>query len=211
MPDPLAKQADLEVRLGHPLSAEETIRAQPLLGDASALVRSFTRQSFDLVEDDEITLRPVGTYLRLPQRPVIDVTSVIAVGCDGLPDIPLSGWCWDGIDIIDIAGLDSATWVSLPEWWHDLDGPNTYRVVYSHGYPSTPPEVVAVVASMVLRVLTAPSLVEGMVSERIGQYNWQAQQGMGSAGVNVRLTKADKDALVAAGYKRQATTVQVRL
>src|SRR5690606_11501620 len=78
----------------------------------------------------------------------------------------------------------------------------------SHGHASPPPEVVAVVCGMALRVLLSPSLVGGLVSERIGQYNYQMQQGTGTTGAVVRLTDADRAAL--ARYRRTATTVQVR-
>lgn len=212
MPHALATVQDLEARLGRTLSPTEATRAETLLGDASAMVRSYTRQSFIAVTDDEIVLRPVGTELRLPQRPVTDVTKVVAVGgAPGIPDIPLAGWTWDGIDIVDIAGLDSNIWVSLPAWWEDYgSGPNTYRVTYSHGYDQVPPEVVAVVAGMVNRTLAAASPVEGMVSERVGQYNYQLQQGGGSPGPSVRFTADDKNALAEAGYKRRATTIQLR-
>lgn len=208
----LATVADVEARLGRALSVDEALRAETLLGDASALVRSWTRQSFTLVENDEIVLRPVGTLLRLPQRPVTEVVSVAAVsGMSAVPDLALPGWTWDGTDLVDIAGVDSQIWVSLPAWWEDIGAsPGAYRVVYSHGLAEVPGEVVAVVCQMVLRTLTAPSQVEGLVSERVGQYNYQLQQGGGSAGAAVRFTGADKEALAGAGWKRRATTVQVR-
>lgn len=212
MPHALATVQDLEARLGRDLTPAEAARAETLLGDASAMVKSYTRQTFAFTENDEQILRPTGTEIRLPRRPVTDVTKVVAVGgAPGIPDIPLAGWTWDGLDIVDIAGLDSNIWVSLPAWWEDFDsGPNTYRVTYSHGYSEVPPEVVAVVCSMVNRTLTSPSLAEGMVSERVGQYNYQLQQGGGSAGSTVRFTPADKQALIDAGYKRTATTIQLR-
>lgn len=211
----LAAVTDLEARLGRPLTDTEAARAQTLLGDASALVRRYTRQDFDLTEGDEVVLRPVGTVLRLPQRPVLSVTSVAALsGRDDIADIPLPGWTWDGIDKIDIAGINAATFISLPEWWWDWDSgaPNTYRVVYDHGYPTTPDDIVAVVAGMANRVLLAPSMVEGLTSERIGQYGYQFAQFPGgqSPGATVRLAQADKDALIDAGYKRTAGTIQLR-
>jgi hypothetical protein len=211
MAEPLASPADLVARLGRDLTSIEAARADALLADASALVRGYTRQTFDPVEDDVVVLRPVGTLLRLPRQPVTAVTAVAAIGEE--PEVPLSGWQWDGSDLVDIGGLGSII-VNLPDWWYDTPGgPNTYRVTYSHGYEETPPDVVAVVAAMVLRTLTAPSMVEGLVSsqEQIGQYShgYQLQQTTGSAGPSVRLTQADKQALDDAGYRRRATTVAV--
>lgn len=209
---PLATVEDLEARLGRELTPAEEARAEALLADASALVRAWTRQSFAPVEDDELVLRPVGTELRLPQRPVTAVSSVRAVsGLASVPDLALPGWTWDGIDIVDIAGIDSHIWVSLPAWWEDWGAaPNTYRVVYSHGTDAVPAVVVAVVCQMVLRTLTAPSMTEGLVSEKIGQYNYQMQQSTGSAGAAVRMTPDDKATLASAGWRRSSTTVQVR-
>ena len=207
--DTLATVADLEARLGRTLSDTEANRAQALLADASARVRAYTRQTFDLVLGDVAVLRPVGTKLRLPQRPVLRVTRVEAIGgAPGLPDITLPGWTFDGVDQVDIRGLSSVV-LNLPEWFDDIDSaPGTWRVTYDHGYPSTPDAVLAVVCSMVQRVLTAPSPVEGMGSERIGQYQYQFH-GAGSPGGNVRLTGDDKQALDDAGYRRRSTTVAV--
>lgn len=206
----LATAADLEARLGRALTDAEAPRAEALLADASALVRAFTRQRFDLVTGDQVVLRPVGTLLRLPQRPVLAVTAVVAIGGQpSLPDVPLSGWVWDGSDLLNIHALDAVV-VNLPEWWYESGGPNTYRVTYNHGYATIPAEVVAVVCAMVNRTLTAPSLVEGLVQENIGQYGYQLQQGSGgSVGPTVRLTAADKQALIDAGHRRRSTTVAV--
>jgi hypothetical protein len=181
-----------------------------LLDDASALVRSYTRQQFEHIDGDELVLRPVGTILRLPQRPVTAVTQVIALGGEVVPDLvlPVGTWTWDGLDKVDVWPPDSTWILNLPEIWTDLGWPvNTYRVTYSHGYATIPPDVVAVVCGMVGRVLLSPSPVEGMVSERVGQYMYQMQQGTGATGAAVRLTDADRDALAA--YRRTAGTIQV--
>lgn len=207
----LATPDDLAARLGRCLSTEEMTRATALIADASALVRAYTRQEFDHVADDEVVLRPVGTVLRLPQRPVTAVVKVEALGGGVVPDLtlPVGTWAWDGADKVDIWPPETSVWLTLPERWSDVGWPvGAYRVTYSHGHASPPPEVVAVVCGMALRVLLSPSMVEGLVSERIGQYNYQMQQGTGTTGAVVRLTDADRVAL--ARYRRTATTVQVR-
>jgi hypothetical protein len=207
----LATVEDLEARLGRELTPEESARAAALLADASALIRGWARQDFTPGEST-VVLRPVGTVVRLPQRPVRAVTAVTAVGgSDAIPDIalPSGSWTWDGVDRVDIWPPDTSWLLSLPETWVDGFGAvDTYRVTYRHGYDEVPADVIAVVCAMVTRVLTAPSPVEGMVSERIGQYNYQLQQSMGSAGSAVRMSTADRDAL--ARYRRTATTIQTR-
>lgn len=207
----LATTEDLEARLGRPLTAEEQARAEALLADATALVQGYTRQTFEFVPDDVITLRPVGTLCRLPQRPVTAVTLVVALsGVDTIPDLtmPPGLWTWDGIDKVNILPVTSDTWVTLPEiWYTDLaETVNTYRITYSHGYNPVPADVVAVVCAMVMRILLSPSPVEGLVQERIGQYSYGLQQSTGAPGSSVRLTPDDKSTLDR--YRITATTIQ---
>ncbi len=212
----LATAADLEKRLGRSLTTTEATRAAAYLTDASAMIRSYTNQTFTAVTGDVITLRAVGTKLRLPQRPVTAVTSVVAVGWGTVPDLtlPVGFWGWDGIDIVEVEPFNAEYWLSLPSidlWYGEV--PETYRVTYNHGDATIPDDVVAVCAGMVLRVLLSPSPVEGLNTERIGQYSYGFQQGGGgSAGVTVRMSEQDKDALHVAGYgPRKSGTVQVKL
>ncbi|WP_432159062.1 hypothetical protein, partial [Streptomyces sp. bgisy153] len=202
----LATTTDLEDRLGRALTTEETARAPALLKDASAKVRDFTGQTFTAVTGDTIVLRPVGVMLRLPQRPVTAVTSVAAVGPDGSTVGALSGWTWDGRDKVSLASAQRAG--SWPVNWHD-PLPDTYQVIYDHGKDPAPDGVVATVCAMVLRTLLAPSLTQGMIGERIGQYNYQLQQSTGSPGATVVMTPDDEKALRRYGPRR-AGTIQVR-
>ncbi|MFE6379226.1 hypothetical protein [Streptomyces roseolus] len=201
MPD-LADVADLEARLGRPLTPDEQARAAALLADASALVRDFTRQDFTRVVGDTLVLRPVGVLLRLPQRPVTAVTSVAAVGPAGATIGALSGWVWDGRDKIDLSCVSPAGSWPL-NWTGSL--PDTYQVVYDHGTDPVPPGVVAAVCAIVLRTLLSPSMVAGMVAERIGAYNYQVQQSAGAAGASVAMTPADEKALARYGPRRFGT------
>lgn len=211
----LATENDIEARLGRSLTSTEQTRAAAYLADASALIRKYTKQQFEEVSGDTIVLRPVGTVLRLPQRPVTAVNSVTALASSGGLEValPVGTWTFDGIDQVDI-WPDSFRWmINLPDAWYDGDGPDTYRVDYDHGDDTIPPDVVAICCGMVLRVLLSPSLVEGLTSERIGEYSYQLGQfpGGAAAGVTVRLSEADKQALDDAGYRRRATTIQLRM
>lgn len=201
----LATAADLVARLGRPLTPDEAARAASLLADASALVREHTGQEFTAVAGDAITLRPVGVVLRLPQRPVTAVTSVSAVGPDGQVIGALSGWQWDGRDKVDLSCVGPAGAWPL-SWRGHL--PDTYRVIYDHGYATMRPIVVKVVCDMVMRTLLSPSMTPGMVAERIGSYNYQLQQGAGAPGAAVVMTDDDEKALKRYGPRR-AGTIQV--
>lgn len=178
---PLATTADLEARIGA-LTATQTARADALLADAEALIVDYADQFTEFIADDVLTLRAAGSRIRLPAGPVTAVSSVVAVGCAGADDTALGvgGWCWDGIDTIT---LDPPAVVG------------SFRVTYSHGYAVVPPIIVATISAMVNRVLTAPTLAEGLTQENIGQYGYQVQQSSGSQGSAVRLLAADRRAL----------------
>lgn len=200
----LATQADLEARLGRPLTSDEEARVPALLDDASELVRAHTGQMFTAVAGDTIVLRPVGVTLRLPQRPATAVTSVAAVAPDGTATAAMSGWSWDGRDKVNLSCATYDVDFSTPAWRNRM-APDTYKVTYDHGYETIPPIVVKVVCDMVLRTLLSPSMTAGMVSERIGAYNYQLQQGSGTAGAAVVLTPADEKALARYGPRRSGT------
>jgi hypothetical protein len=205
----LACVSDVEVRLGRTFTSDEAARVQVLLDDASALVQAYTRRTFGPPTTETVVLRESAGVVRLPKKPVTAVTSVVLIGVGGVPDITVVGWGWDGLDVVDVSGWDSAI-VNLPEWVNDRAWlPSTYRVTYTHGYAQVPPDVVAVVCGMVGRTMSAPTTQSGISSETIGSYSYRTSEpGMG---VSVSLTAADKGLLDDAGYKVKAATTPVRL
>jgi hypothetical protein len=206
--DPLASLTDLSDRLGRPLTVAEEARASALLADASAKVRSYTKQNFTRTDDETVVVRAQQGEIRLPQRPVIDVTAVVAIGAGGAPDVPVVGWRWDGLDIIRVAADTSV--INLPEdWYDDVEAyPGTYRVVYSHGDAQVPDIVVAVGARMALRTLTAPTMAGGITGETIGPYTYRTDgSGVGTA---VLMTDEDRRELADAGFRPKAGMSMVR-
>lgn len=203
----LASKADLAARLGRDITCEEDARLDALLADASALVRAYTGQDFAETADAEVTLRASGGMIRLPQRPVTAVSSVVAIGWQGVPDITLTDWWWDGLDQIRIGAGNYV--INLPEtWWDDEDGyPGTFRVTYSYGYAAPPADVVAVVCGMVLRTLTAPTAAGGVTSETIGPYSYRLE----SAGTGTSVSLGDMERKTLARYRRTAGTISVRV
>lgn len=201
----LATQADVEARIGT-LTAAQAARVDALLADASAKVRAFCRQTFDVVASDQVVLSPVGAVIRLPQRPITAVTSVALI--DGTTDIPLTGWAWDGAELLDLTYATTVAGSTTTP----VQNTNTYRVTYSHGSASSLALEVAKgkVCELVARTITAPSVVDGMVSETIGQYGYTLQQSGGSQGTAVRLTQADKQDLIDLGLRRQSGSVLTR-
>lgn len=203
----LASKCALELRLGRVLSAEEEARADALLEDASALVRSYTRQDFAPPTPETVVLRASGGIVRLPKTPVTAVTAVVAVGVGEGPDLTLVGWTFDGIDVIDVNGWDSLI-INLPETLYDCTSlPPTYRVTYAPGYATVPADVVAVVCAMAMRTLTAPTMASGITSETIGSYSYRMAEG--GIGTSVHLAQHEKTVLER--YRRKADTIPVRM
>lgn len=208
VPAALATIADLEKELGRSLTATETAKAPGLLASASARIRGFCRRQLTAVANDTVVLRPVGSLLRLPCTPVTAVDQVAMVGTAGTVDRVMTAteWAWDGIDTIEL-------WPDpYRQDWPTASGTyaDTYRVTYDHGAGTVPEYIVSKTVEIVLRHLITPSQVAGLVQERIGSYSYGYQQGTGSPGAAVRLSKEDKQDLREAGYRRTAATIQAR-
>lgn len=207
--DPLASVTDLSDRLGRPLTSTEEARAQALLADASAKVRAYTKRTFTRTDNETVVMRAQQGEIRLPRRPVIDVTAVVAVGAGGAPDLPVVGWQWDGLDIIRT--ITDSPAINMPELWYDEDVdayPGTYRVTYSHGEAQVPDVVVGIVARMALRTLTAPTAAGGITGETIGPYSYRTD-GSGS-GTAVLMSDDDRQELKDAGFRPTAGMSMVR-
>lgn len=200
---PLTDPTEISRRLGRPLTPPEADRVDSLLEDASGLVRGYSRRTFLSVDDEEIVLRAQQGEIRLPQRPVRSVASVVALGAGGAPDLPVVGWQFDGVDLVRV--LTDGPIINMPAIWYDEDVtayPGTYRIVYSYGDDEVPAAVIAVVARMVLRTLTAPTMAGGMTGETIGPYSYRTDGS--SIGTAVALLDEDRTMLKLAGYGPKA-------
>src|SRR5436189_3923873 len=142
----LATLDDLEARIG---TLTDPARAQAILDDVSARVRAYTGQDFTLTEDHEVRLKVRAGTVRLPQRPVVDVSAVAST--TGASVVHL----WDSGQIVALAGYGSAL--------HSFEvEPFTTRepfvdVTYSHGYETVPADIVAVVCQVAGRAYGRPS------------------------------------------------------
>lgn len=138
---PFATADDLTARMGDLTEAEQS-QATRLLADASNLIRmTADYQQISRVDSDTVTLRGSGTQvLRLPQRPVRDVTAVAG--------LTVAVWRWDGGDLL--TRVDGYCW----------DGPIT--VTYSHGFDVDDiayQVAVSVACDAVKRTLTNPEMI----------------------------------------------------
>lgn len=144
-----ATPADLEARLGIELDAGETTRAAALLADASDLVRDATGQFIELVEDDSIVIPGNDrNILRLPERPVLDVT---AISADGTPMSANDYFVNAAGDLQIVGGA-----FEVPLWDGTWFGPlAVLEITYSHGYEN-PALAKAVTLEAVVRAWSNP-------------------------------------------------------
>lgn len=204
----LATQADVEDALGRSLTAAEEAKVDAKLDRASAAVVGFTGQEFVLVEDDNVILYLDGYCITLPQRPVVEISSVKVIGINGLPASPVVGYRFDGIDEISLQGINYV--INYPEAWVSYPW-DTFEVVYTHGYASVPTDVVTVVAGRVAESLTSPtssSGVSGVESETSGIYSYRLAKGAGPFSESFL---SDGDKAILAKYGRQDSARSVRL
>jgi hypothetical protein len=199
---PLVSVSDVTARLPSSVTVE-AVRVLALIADASAVVRSFTKQQFTTSQTTD-RIRPVGFRVVLPQRPVVSVDSV-AVLLNNETPTPFPGWYWDGSQELWLLGESQI--INLAE---ELALGLRYQtpivlVTYTHGYATTPDDVVAVVCSMVTRTLTAPGL-GGVVSESVGEYSYR----LSDTAAQGALTMTDSEKKALDSYRRKVNVVESR-
>lgn len=137
--------------------ADRVLRVERVLEMASAVVRAYTGQFFELVADEDVVLVPDNDgWYRLPQRPIVDVTVLTDQ---------------DAVDLMTTYAFDTEGWLrnfpvyplaARPRWPF-----SSLSVTYSHGYAVIPADVVMVVCSMAGRSVSNPA---GIRSESVGDY-----------------------------------------
>lgn len=191
----LATSADVVARLGRALNPIESARIDALLDDGSAFIRRYCRKDFLYHVNDVLKIRMSGGVIKLPYRPVDSVSSVVAKsGAIGVPDINVTWYVFDNIDEITVPDPATSGIINLPEFWYDLNWfSETFEVTYSHGFPAIPQEVVSVLCTAVIAILTAPTQAGGVIGETVGAYSYRLQRTGG--GISAALKDADLTAL----------------
>lgn len=180
---PLATAADVTERLGRVLTDTEAIRVSALLRDASASVRNYMRQ--DITEaTTTVRLRVRNGKIRLPQRPVISVTSVANV-VGG----PIMFSTWEGFDTITTSTSVLDSFAVEPYRY----GIFAVDVTYKHGYAAVPDDIVGVVCSIVMRALGREPADAGIMSESIQGYSYSV--GAAGAAGAFGMLQAERDIL----------------
>jgi hypothetical protein len=191
--DPLATTADLEDRLGRSLTPAEAARADTLLVDASASVRTFTHQQLSQ-DTSTVRLRVRRGKVRLPQRPVTAVTTVADVNGNQMT------FTWVGDETVVVqTNLDP---FSFEPW---RNGIAVVDVTYTHGYAMLPDTIIGVVCSVVLRALGRRPEDSGITSETVAGYSYTL--GSAAAAGGFGLLPDERDALI--GYRPVGGFAQV--
>lgn len=196
MPLPsLATQADVEARLGRSLNTIETARITALLADGSAFIRRYCRKDFENHVSDVVTLKASDGVIVLPYRPVQAVHSVTALsGAPGIPNINVTWYVFDDIDQITIPEPSESGIINLPEVWYELGWfSHSFSVNYDHGFTTVPQEVIAVLCTAIIALLTSPTQAGGVIGESIGPYSYRLARTGG--GISAALKDADLSSL----------------
>lgn len=160
-PGPLATVDDLGHYMQQTIAVDDPT-ANFLLLVASGMIRAYLGgQAITQVIDDVEYVDPVnGTFAALSQLPVTAV-SLVEISNDG-------GTTWTAVPataykVSRRRGTISTTWGSSVRWPSDEE---SWRVTYTHGFESVPPEIVGVCCGLAARYFSTPIAIE---LERIGQ------------------------------------------
>ncbi len=199
---PLASVEDVAARMFRDLTDVELARTEMLLGDASAVIRSYTRCPFTTRRATE-RIRPVGYRVRLPHKPVTAVHSV-ALLINARP-ITVAGFTWDGTDEVWLA--DMGVIINLAETASEWLATHTpvAEVDYTSGFAEVPRDVISVACSMITRSLSAPG-GGGIISQGVGEYTYR----LSDAAAQGPLTLTDAEKAVLSAYRPAGTAIELR-
>jgi hypothetical protein len=202
---------DVQDRCVSVLTSAQLTRAQTLIQDASAMIRSYTRRTFAQQQITQ-TLRATSNILKIPQVPVISVDGVELVDYLGnFYAVPSFGF--DGVDQIDLGYYSSV--LNLPEDALSFGSvwSGSVKLTYTYGYNAIPIEVSSVCAQMVARIFNTPGAgLIGIGMEKVGPFEMRLGEGNGNGGTAsmtgiLRMSDDDKDQLRA--YRSIATVLDL--
>lgn len=187
--EPLISSDDVEARLGRAIASDEEDRVVALIADVSASIRTYTGQSFSLLETAELVkVRRTGSAL-LSQRPVVSITSVKDHNDN---DVSYQWFESDDRIHIGLRPLDDFTWVPYSTPLRKV------LVTYEHGDETVPDVIIGIAAAIVCRTLGHASTDAGVVEEQIDGYRYRLASASGAGAYG--LLADEKVALD--GYRR---------
>lgn len=164
-------------RLGRSYTDPETIRVEALIADVSAAVRSYTgQQILEATTTDRLRVHR-GT-VRLPQRPVTAVSAVEDI------DGNASDYTWDGLDRLNYVGTGT---LNRFDYDYFRLTPAVVDVTYTHGYDTTPDDLVGVVSQIVIRALSVDIDRSAIQQETIAGYSYSLGGAAGAGAYGLLL------------------------
>lgn len=143
-----------------------------LLKVASGMIRAFLDQTVTFVQDDVEYVDPVNaSFASLRELPVVAVSKVEVTSDGGLTWTVAPATAYK---VSRRTGTITARQESSIRWPADEE---SWRVTYSHGYQSVPPELSGVCCGLAARYYSTPIAVD---MERVGQR--QVKYNIESAG-----------------------------
>jgi hypothetical protein len=163
---------------------------------ASEVVRAKLRQTVTLVEDD--VLRIEGSFadrVRLPERPIVDVSSVTIDGAE----LPPSSYNVIGDELVLAADVETWASITIPEGGFG-GRRSVLEIVYSHGYAVVPADIKGLALAIAGRTYQNPQGVssEGILSYRV------------SYGDAETFPLLPHEEAVVSRYRRRQTTLTMR-
>lgn len=147
---------------------------------ATGVITAHTNQLFEAATYTHLLPISSGLTIRLPQRPVTDVTSVTV---DATLLVSGTDWDWDGIG--DTVALDAFTPADADEW--------QATVVYDAGFATVPAAVQAVALDLAAQLY---SRSPGVTSESVDDYRVQyAATSVGLTDTHTRILRRYKQRL----------------
>ena len=172
--DALATVDDVRVRLSTPLTNNDLVRVAALIDDASSATRQVARQWISRITTTgrhPITIMDGCLIVRLPQRPVNAITSVID------EDGKSIDYVWDGFDVLALSSHTGFVSPFISSWVARRLG--SAIVTYDHGYDDTndPNDVLGTIrgviaGGIVSRAFGTGSDQQGKTAESIGTYSY---------------------------------------
>lgn len=204
---PLAQPSDVAARLGQPVPTDSVVLAQinARLADASSVVRGFCKRTFTQMQTTQV-LRPTGSTVKIPDRPVISVDSIYLIGY-AQQLIPLPTFLWDGADEVWLGYGPNDQIINVPESLTDLWLYRTplVKLTWTHGYAVMPDDIVAITAGMVVRAMSTPN--GGVISgQTAGEFSYRLSPHAATG--PLALTDAERDVLKS--YRRSGRSTEAR-
>lgn len=152
-----ASVSEMETLLRRTFSPPETAAANLILAGVTGAIQRAARQQIQLVTDDTVELRGVWNQdLKLPQRPVLDVSAVTLRDPAGisLALISTRDYVWNRFGDLQRIGFIARIPRPIEGYW---GGPAaTVTVTYTHGFATIPDDIQAICLNAAARAFYAP-------------------------------------------------------